>query len=243
MSTPAATSSPAIDARRSAPSVDAEPSRGGANPPRGVVITDFPLRAPRLKGLLPWMGRTFLSATGWTLVGGAPDVPQMVLVGYPHTSNWDLPYMLASGWGMGFWPSWFGKDSLFKGPFGGMMRALKGIGVDRGSANNVVEQLVGYFAREPELMLMVPVEGTRSYKDHWRSGFYYIAHGAQVPIALTHLDYSRKRTGIQGMIYTSGDVRADMEAIRAHYEAMDARGRYPDLANPIRLKDEEAGRG
>ena len=195
----------------------------------------FPTRGPgRVARAL---GTAYLWLFGWKVEGVRPPVPCAVLIAAPHTSNWDLPFMLAMAYVLGLRPSWLGKAELFRWPFGWLMRRLGGLPVDRGARQNLVEQAVGEFAKRDELILVVPPSGTRSRAPHWKSGFYHIARLAGVPIVCTYLDYGRKRGGIGPVFKPSGDVRADMHRIRAFYA--DVTGKYPALTTPVRLREED----
>jgi 1-acyl-sn-glycerol-3-phosphate acyltransferase len=186
---------------------------------------------------LKFLTRLALKASGWRIEGQAPKEAKYVLIAAPHTSNWDLVLMLMCGVQFGVWPSWVGKHTLFKPPFGWFMRVLGGLPIDRRSRNNMVQQLADLFEQSERLILAVPPEGTRGRREFWKSGLYFIAHQAQVPICLGYLDFSRKRGGMGPMIHTTGDVRADMAAIRAFYE--DKHGRFRDKQGPVRLAAEE----
>ncbi len=185
--------------------------------------------------LKPRIGRAWLRAFGWRTQGSI-DHPKMVLIAAPHTTNWDLPFMLACAWEMGFEIRWMGKHTLFRGPLGWLMRRLGGLPVDRRGRHNMVDQAVDLFRQHDRLILAVPPEGTRSRADHWKSGFYHIARAADVPIALGFLDYARKVGGIGGYVFPSGHVREDMDQLRAFYR--DVRGKYPAKESDIRLRDE-----
>lgn len=184
------------------------------------------------------LARLLLAGAGWRIEGEAPAVPRYVLIAAPHTSNWDLVLMLLCGMAYGVWPSWVGKDTLFRPPLGLLLRALGGIPVDRRSPQNMVEQLAALFRSRERLVLAVPPEGTRSSREKWRSGFYFIARGAGVPVCLGFLDYSRKRGGLGPLLVPSGDLRADMDVVRAFYA--DKKGRFPEKQGPIRLAAEDA---
>ena len=182
-------------------------------------------------------GRAYLRLAGWELEGKPPaGVRKYVVIAAPHTSNWDGPAMLAMAAVLGIDVKWMGKDSLFKPPMGRLLRALGGIPIDRRKGTGVVDQLVRRFHEADELVLLVPVSGTRSYADHWKSGFYHIARGAKVPVCLSYLDFERKRGGLGPCIELSGDMRADMDRIRAFYA--DKRGLYPQNQSEIRLREE-----
>ncbi len=188
-------------------------------------------------GPVAWFGRTMLRLAGWRIVGERPAVPKYVLITAPHTSNWDFPYMMLYGMAMGIGPRWVGKHTLFRAPFGGFMRALGGIPVRRDSAHQMVDQLVDTFRNSERLALVMPPEGSRSRMPHWKSGFYYVARGADVPIVMSYLDFSRREGGIGPLLQPGGDMAADMDRLRAFYA--DKRGLYPDKESPVRLKQED----
>lgn len=154
---------------------------------------------------------------GWKVEGAAPTGNKCVVIAAPHTSNWDLPLMLAVAYTFRIHLRWMGKASLFTPPFGWFMRALGGIAIDRSKANDVVSQMVDVYNREDVLAVAIPPEGTRSKVRVWKTGFYNIAHGAGVPIAFGFLDYGRKVGGIGGVMETTGDYDADLEDIKAFY--------------------------
>lgn len=159
----------------------------------------------------------WLKATGWHIEGEMPNLPKFIIVGAPHTSNWDLPYTLAAGIHYGVRVHWMGKDSIFKWPFAGLMRWLGGIPVDRSKANNAVAQMVDTFARRDKLILVIPPEGTRGKVTRWKTGFYHIAVGAGIPLALGFLDYKRKAAGIARVFHPTGNFEADLAEIQAFY--------------------------
>ncbi|WP_374591509.1 lysophospholipid acyltransferase family protein [Aquabacterium sp.] len=163
--------------------------------------------------------KLFLKLNGWKVEGALPpNTPKCVMIAAPHTSNWDLPYTLMAAFVLGLKPYWMGKQSIFKPPFGPLMRWMGGIAVNREKSTNMVaasaEALV---AAEGTLQLIVPPEGTRSKVRYWKTGFYYIALTAKVPIVLAYMDYSRKVTGLGPVIHPTGDIEKDMQAIKAFY--------------------------
>jgi 1-acyl-sn-glycerol-3-phosphate acyltransferase len=158
------------------------------------------------------------------------------LIAAPHTSNWDLPYLLAFAVIFGVRVTWMGKHTLFRGPMGWVMRKLGGTPVRRHRSNDLVQQMADVIQAESDIALVVPAEGTRSYTPHWKSGFYHIARTANVPIVLSYLDYARRRGGFGPELIPSGDMCEDMEEIRAFYA--DKKGRYPDKMGEVRLKEE-----
>lgn len=186
--------------------------------------------------MLKWIGKTFLVFFGWESEGGRPLESKFVLIAAPHTSNWDLPFMMALAWSYELKVSWMGKHVLFRWPHGPFMRWLGGIPINRDKANNRVQQMADEFAGRDNFVLIVPAEGTRSYTAHWKSGFYHIARSANVPIGMGYLDFERKRGGFGPGLIPTGDMRADMDQIRAFYG--DKLGKNPELFGPILLKEE-----
>lgn len=192
---------------------------------------------PHRRGLRAVLGRAFLRLNGWTVVGTLPPTRKYVLLSAPHTSNWDFAYLLAIGGVMGFDPHWIGKHSLFRGPMGPVMRALGGIAVDRRSRNNLVEQVVQAFQTADEFVLAIAPEGTRRKSTHWKTGFYYMAQGAGVPLQLGFLDYAKKCGGFGPVLTPSGDLQRDMATMRDYYAGVE--GRFPQHASPVITRDQE----
>jgi 1-acyl-sn-glycerol-3-phosphate acyltransferase len=159
-----------------------------------------------------------------------------VLIAAPHTSNWDLPFMLATAYVMRARISWLGKHTIFKGPWGWLLRKLGGIPVDRRTPHSLVTQLAEQFKNRDDLILAVPPEGTRSKAKLWKSGFYHIATESRVPIGLGYLDYSRKLCGLGMFVEPTQNVNEDMDRIRDFYQ--DIRGKHPQLESEPRLREE-----
>ena len=172
---------------------------------------------PVINVLMHWFSRMTLRLTGWRVVGGAPTVPKYVLIAAPHTSNWDFPVALMVCFALRLRVYWMGKDSLFPPLVGGVMRWLGGIPVNRARSGNLVQATVDAYNSNARLIVIVPPEGTRSKVTQWKTGFYYIAQGAGVPIALGYLDFRKKEAGLSRMIQPSGDIAADMVEIQAFY--------------------------
>lgn len=179
------------------------------------------------------IARGLLSLAGWTLVDQPPErPPKYVLIGAPHTSNWDFPLGMLGLIGLGITRNWVGKHTLFRPPIGWLMRALGGVPLDRTKRHNFVEQVVAAFDRSDEMVIALTPEGTRSYTPCWKTGFYYIALGAAVPIILGFIDYPRKRVGLGPVFRPSGNLDTDMERIRDFYA--DKTGRRPEKMGEIR---------
>jgi 1-acyl-sn-glycerol-3-phosphate acyltransferase len=185
------------------------------------------------------LGALFLWLAGWRVEGRIPPgTDHAVVIAAPHTTNWDLPYMLAVAYVLGIRPSWLGKRELFRWPFGWLMRALGGIPVDRAKRGNIVEQAAQRLREADRLFLVIPPSGTRSRAAHWKSGFYHVARTARVPIICSFLDYERKIGGVGPVFVPTSDLGADMDRLRVFYR--DIRGKYPDNETPIRLSEEDA---
>ena len=174
---------------------------------------------PIVNTLLRALSVGYLRLAGWTVQGSLPAAAQKsVFIAAPHTSNWDLPYTLMVAFSLHLNIYWMGKASLFRFPFGPLMRWLGGIAVDRSKANNLVAASAQALqAATGALQLIVPPEGTRSKVRYWKSGFYHIAVSAQVPIVMAYMDYQRKISGLGPMFMPSGDLEADMLHIKAFY--------------------------
>lgn len=183
------------------------------------------------------VGRVWLRTFGWRLESEEATHPKFVLIAAPHTSGWDLPFMLATSYTMRVPISWMGKQELFSAPLGWLLRPLGGIPIDRSARKNVVGWAAEQLAKAESLVLAVPAEGTRQKVQYWKSGFYHIALRAGVPIGLGYLDFARKTCGIRGFVVPTGDVRADMDKVRALYRGITPK--FPDLYGEPRLREED----
>lgn len=179
-----------------------------------------------------------LRLAGWKFEGAKPSVKKCVVLAWPHTSNWDGLLLIAVAQSIGLDMAWMIKNDWVKGPMGVLLRRLGAVAVNRDGAHNLVDQMIEEFRRRDSLVLVIPPEGTRKRAETWRSGFYHIARGADVPVVPGYLDYKRKRAGLGPPIPMTGDVKADMDAIRAFYDSVDATGFAPDAVGPIVLRDE-----
>lgn len=180
---------------------------------------------PVIRTLVRWFSIVFLWINGWRVTGSLPKASKLVLIAAPHTTNWDLPYMLFIAFVLRAKIFWMGKDAIFRWPFRSLFEWLGGISVDRSKTNNVVAQSIAQFAKNDSLILTVPPAGTRKRVLNWKTGFYHIANGAGVPIAMGFLDYKRKVGGIGSILQPTGDIEADMQIIRSFYQ--DISGKYP----------------
>lgn len=183
------------------------------------------------------LARAYWRISRWRLVQEEPPVHgARVVIGAPHTSNWDFVLMLAVAWREGLESHWLGKHQLFAAPFGGIMRALGGIPVDRRDPAKVVEEVVAVMHDRGDVVLVVTPEGTRGRSSGWRSGFYRIAIATGVPVTLGYVDGTTMTCGLGPTIDLTGDVGADMDRIRAFYA--DKSGVRQEHRTEPRLRDE-----
>ncbi len=179
------------------------------------------------------LGYLILRMMGWRLEGAVPDVPKMVLLGAPHTSNMDGVIGLSTLFALGIQASTMIKDSAFKGVMGVILRWMGAIPINRRSPKGVVEQSVDAFNNNPKMFLLIAPEGTRSNATEWKRGFYHIAHGAQVPILPAACDYKKKIITFGPAVMPSGDYARDLQTILEFYRDFGV-GRHPDrTSKPI----------
>lgn len=191
-------------------------------------------RAVRLKGSP--LARALLRLMGWRVLGDGLPAAQGVIAVYPHTSNWDFPLGVLAKWALGLPASFWGKDSLFRVPLlGRWMRWIGGLPVVRSSPQGLVGDTVAQMRRASvegrRLWLVVAPEGTRRLTEGWRLGFYRVAQGAGVPVALAVIDYRRREIGLDSFWRLSGDVQADFAAFAARLESR--RGYHAAQAAPV----------
>ncbi|HET9978791.1 MAG TPA: 1-acyl-sn-glycerol-3-phosphate acyltransferase [Burkholderiaceae bacterium] len=184
------------------------------------------------------LARACLRLGGWHLDFDGLPARQGVIAVYPHTSNWDFVVGILAKWAMGIPVTFWAKDSLFRVPLlGRWLSWLGGVPVDRSAPGGLVGDMVQRMraARDEGrfLWLVVAPEGTRSRGLGWRSGFYRVAVGADVPVGLAHLDFGRRRVGVTAYFRFGGDRVRDMQAAAHHLAAV--RGLRHDLASPVQL--------
>jgi len=184
---------------------------------------------PGLTTLMQRLSLFLLNILGWRIQGRVPNLPKFVIIGAPHTSNWDFPIMILFAFALKVKIFWMGKDALFRKPFDAFFKRLGGIPIDRSRSNRVVAQMVQIFRENEKLILVIPPEGTRKKVRFWKTGFYYIAKGADIPIVMGYMDYRLKVGGFGPMITPTGDIESDMSEIKAFYA--DITGKYPDKSS------------
>ena len=169
------------------------------------------------------IGRLAMRISGWRFDGALPELPKFVLIVAPHTSNWDFMVGVAAKFALELEVHWFGKESLFRGPLGVVLRIIGGRPVKRDTSEGVVAEVAAMFAAEERFILALAPEGTRKRVESWRTGFYHIARAAGVPIVPVAFDWSRKEIVIRAPFVPTGDVARDMAALRAPYRPEMAR--------------------
>jgi 1-acyl-sn-glycerol-3-phosphate acyltransferase len=162
---------------------------------------------------------------GWRVEGDMPNRPKFVLIVAPHTSNWDFPVGMSAKLALGLAAAWVGKHTIFRWPFGGLLRSVGGIPVDRSASNDVVQQMVAEFARRERMVFALAPEGTRKKVERWKTGFYHIARGAGVPIVPVALDWGVKAIRIMPAFETTGNADADIAALRLMFDGVKGRNR------------------
>lgn len=194
--------------------------------------------APRCSRAAHWFGRLVMWLAGWRVEGEVPPANKMIVIAAPHTSNWDLIFLLGAAFTLNLSINWLGKDSLFRGPLGLILRFTGGIPIDRSRSNNMVSNLAQDIRDGDGCAIVVPPSGTRGYTEYWKSGFYWIAKEADIPLVCGYLDYARKVAGLGLSFVPSDSVKADMDRLRAFYEPIAAK--FPAKKSTIRLRDEPA---
>jgi 1-acyl-sn-glycerol-3-phosphate acyltransferase len=170
-----------------------------------------------LRPVLRLASRFILKITGWKVDGRVPDTPKYVMIAAPHTSNWDFVFTLLVCFSLKISPHILGKKELMEWPMGRFFPWLGIVPVDRSRSTNLVGQAVEAFESADRLVLLITPSGTRSKVKRWKTGFYHIACGANVPIALAYIDYARKLVGIGGSVTPTGSLEADMPKIKSFY--------------------------
>ncbi len=196
---------------------------------------------PVVKHIFRGLSLLLMKALGWRTEGALPDIPRYVLIVAPHTSNWDLLFGAVTAFALRLDVYFMAKHQLFRFPFGPLMRWIGALRIDRRVHADTVKHAVETFREHERLVIAVPPEGTRARVKHWKTGFYYIAAGAGVPVVMAFIDYGRKTAGVGPVLVPSGDIDADMRSVRKFYDGI--AGRYRDKTSAAALAGHgEAGR-
>jgi len=162
----------------------------------------------------------FTKLMGWKLVNDFPkDIQKYVVIAAPHTSWQDFPIGILARNTAGIKINFIGKASLFKGPFGFIFKSLGGTPVDRATSNNLVDAIVQIFDKKEQFRLALSPEGTRKKVDKWKTGFYYIAKGAKVPIVMATLDFAKKQVKISEAYYTTDNMEKDFDYFHSFFNS------------------------
>lgn len=180
------------------------------------------------------LARGLVKVTGYRMVGEVPETG--ILVGAPHTSNWDFVTMLMVMWHDGAHPRVLVKRQLFRGPLGWVLRGLGGVPLDRENAAGVVNELVAEAGSGEPFRLILAAEGTRTKGEYWKSGFLRLSRDTGLPVTLAFFDPPTKTMGFGPTFHAGEDVRADMDVVRAFFA--DKHGIKPANATPPRLREE-----
>lgn len=188
---------------------------------RATRATALPALVPRRGNRATrWLGRTMLRLLRWRFVGEFPNLPRMVLIVAPHSSNWDFLVGVAVMFALGFEAHWIGKKELFWWPLGALMRWLGGIPVDRSSPQGLVAQLRDTLGRRDRFIIGVTPEGTRKRVTDWKTGFYHIAREMELPIAPAYFDNVAREAGFFPVVVPGGDSDREITAIRSRYAGL-----------------------
>ena len=180
---------------------------------------------------IEWLGRSMLRAGGWHMVGQFPGVPKAVVIAAPHSSNWDGIWGIAAKAAMGVKLSILGKDALLRIPLIGAVLRWQGvIPVDRSTPRGLVEQAIEAIHGADRMWYAIAPEGTRKWVDHWKPGFWRIAHGAGVPVIPAYFDYASKTIGVGEPILLTDDMQADIARVQRWYRPY--KGRNHDALQP-----------
>lgn len=203
------------------PSVDDDHTQSAIGSGQFVLLDGSTAKPSRSRGVVSDVVRLlcsgYLAVSGWKMRGDWPEFDKVVLVAAPHTSNWDGINMLAAAGYYRVKLRWMGKKSLTTGPFGGVIKWLGCVPIDRAASNDVVSAMREAFAAETSMVLAIPPEGTRKRAPSWKTGFYHIAFNAHVPILMSVLDYGTKTISLAAILRPGGDLAHDMNLIRRCY--------------------------
>lgn len=183
---------------------------------------------PLVKTAMRWLAMAVFRLTRWKAEGKKPCISSYVIIAAPHTSNWDFFYTICLAFILEIKPFIMMKASWFVWPVGPFLRYLGAIPVDRSRSTSMVARSIEAFRTNPQMVMLVPPSGTRRRVIFWKTGFYHIALGAQVPIVLGYLDYRRKVGGIGPVVHPTGNVEKEMKVIQDFYANIT--GKHPKRA-------------
>lgn len=166
-----------------------------------------------------WIGETLLRLIGWKIIGQLPNVKKVIIIGAPHTSNWDFVIAMGSMLSVGLKFSYMMKKEAFFWPVGWLWKKMGGIPIDRSKKNDVTQQMTDWFNANDNVMLGITPEGTRKKVDRYKKGYLRMAYAADVPVFLIGLDGTNKHVVLDKIFELSGDIEKDNAAIKAYMDA------------------------
>jgi len=169
---------------------------------------------PILSGIYHYLAKSMMRLAGWHVEGALPDLPKFVLVGAPHTSNWDFVLFLGVIFSLRANVRFMGKAELFRFPIGWFFRYCGGVPVDRKKSTGLVEQMVRVSNESEKFILTIAPEGTRHHVQGWKRGFYHIAKSAGIPIVMAIVDGRHKTVRIGQVFHPTEDIEADIKSIQ-----------------------------
>lgn len=188
--------------------------------------------------MIQWLARQILNAIGWQTFNAPEPAPHGIMVIYPHTSNWDFPLGLLWKFACNRQPRWVAKDTLFRWPFGGLMRRLGGLGICRAGNQDVSTALKTAILKEKTCWLGIAIEGTRSRKDHVHMSYFHIAHAANLPIGIAVIDYANKVAGVREYRAIMPTIEEELAQLAIDFAGVGAK--YPEKISPLRIKPKQS---
>ena len=187
------------------------------------ICKQIPRRGNRFS---QWLGKTVLKLLGWRCTGKFPSASKLIIIVAPHTSNWDFVIGIAVVFYLRLKISFFGKHSIFVGPFDGILRRLGGIPIKRTAKHGVVDSMAANMKEADSMLLALSPEGTRSPISPWKTGFLHIAHKAQVPVVMVAFDYKNKQIDFGPQLDISDNIQYELNRIYQYYQ--NVQGKYPE---------------
>lgn len=176
---------------------------------------------PILSPIFRLISASIMRLRGWRVEGTLPDIPKFIIIGAPHTSNWDFVLFLGIIFHLKADVRYMGKAELFRPPHGWFFYWCGGIPVDRKKSTGLVDQMVDAFNRSEKLILVIAPEGTRHHVTEWKRGFYHIAKKAGLPIVTAKVDGKQKIAHVGGTFHLTDDIEADMLSIQNAFEGLE----------------------
>jgi 1-acyl-sn-glycerol-3-phosphate acyltransferase len=189
---------------------------------------------PIISGILRLLSNSILRLSGWRVEGQLPDLPKYVMIGAPHTSNWDFILFLGAIFYLKANVHYMGKAELFRNPLGWFFYWCGGIPVDRKKSSGLVEQMVNASKKSDKFILIIAPEGTRHEVTEWKMGFYHIAKNAELPVVMAIVNGKKKTLSVGQVYHLTDDMDTDIKAIKSYFNGaigINLRKRY------ITLKD------